>query len=108
MAMGRPKAALVLDAELREELEGLANSRSLPAGLVRRAKIILLCASGKTNLEIAQQLEASDVTVGLGRRRFLAQGVSGLYDETETSGVCRRLRAPNISLAASNQRLWAV
>ena len=81
MAMGRPKAALVLDVELREQLEGLANSRSLPAGLVRRAKIILLCASGKTNLEIAGQLETSDVTVGLWRRRFLAQGVSGLYDE---------------------------
>jgi len=32
MAMGRPKAALVLAAELREELEGLANSRCLPAG----------------------------------------------------------------------------
>ena len=47
MAMGRPKAALVLDAELREQLESLANSRALPAGLVRRAKIILLSASGK-------------------------------------------------------------
>ena len=80
MAMGRPKAALVLDAERREQLEDLANSRSLPAGLVRRAKIILLCASGKTNLEIARQLETSDVTVGLWRRRFLAYGVSGLYD----------------------------
>ena len=34
MAMGRPKAALVLDTELREQLESLANSRSLPAGLV--------------------------------------------------------------------------
>ena len=33
MAMGRPKATLVLDSELREELESLANSRSLPAGL---------------------------------------------------------------------------
>ena len=81
MAMGRPKTILVLDSELREQLESLANSRSLPAGLVRRARIILLCASGKTNLEIAQQVETSDVTVGLWRRRFLAQGVSGLYDE---------------------------
>ena len=81
MAMGRPKATLVLDAELREQLESLANSRSLPAGLVRRAKIILLCASGKTNWEVAQQLETSDVTVGLWRRRFLAQGFPGLYDE---------------------------
>src|SRR5580692_2147671 len=56
-AMGRPKAVLVLDAELREQLETLVNSRSLPAGLVRRAKIILLSASGKTNREIARQPE---------------------------------------------------
>jgi hypothetical protein len=53
MAMGRPKATLVLDPELREQLESLANSRSLPAGLVRRAKIILLSASGKNDREIS-------------------------------------------------------
>jgi hypothetical protein len=29
--MGRSKAALVLDTKLREQLESLANSRSLPA-----------------------------------------------------------------------------
>ena len=56
--MGRPKAVLVLDAELREQLESLANSRSLPAGLVRRAKIILLSASGKTNRKIARRLDS--------------------------------------------------
>jgi len=81
MPMGRPKATLVLDSELREQLESLANSRSLPAGLVRRAKIILLSASGKTNREIAPQLETSTNTVGLWRRRFLKHGVSGLYEE---------------------------
>src|SRR5258706_1511060 len=81
MAMGRPKAVLVLDAELREQLESLANSRSLPAGLVRRAKIILLSASGKTNVEIARQLETSKVTVSLWRCRFFRQGGSGLYDQ---------------------------
>ena len=63
MAMGRPKATLVLDSELREQLESLANSRSLPAGLVRRAKIILLSASGKNDREIASQLETSRTTV---------------------------------------------
>ena len=81
MAMGRPKATLVLDSELREQLGSLANSRSLPSGLVRRAKIILLSASGKNDREIARQLETSRNTVGLWRRRFLAQGVSGLYEE---------------------------
>jgi putative transposase len=79
MAMGRPKATLVLDFELREQLESLASSRSLPAGLVRQAKIILLSASGKTN--VARQLETSKVTVSVWRCRFLRHGVSGLYDE---------------------------
>lgn len=82
--MGRPKALLVLDAEQREQLESLANSRSLPAGLVRRAKIILLSASGKTNREIARQMGTSKVTVGVWRRRFLAHGARGLYDELRT------------------------
>jgi putative transposase len=56
MAMGRPKATLVLHPEQREQLEGLASSRSLPAELVGRAKIILLSASGKTNMQIARHL----------------------------------------------------
>jgi len=81
MAMGRPKAALVLSSEQREQLESLAHSRSLPAGLVSRARIILWSASGKTNLEIAQQLEVTEATVGKWRRRYLQQGVSGLHDE---------------------------
>ena len=81
MAMGRPKTALVLDAEQREQVESLANSRSLPAGLVSRAKIVLWSASGKTNLEIAQQLEMTNATVGKWRRRFLEQGIAGLHDE---------------------------
>jgi hypothetical protein len=38
MAMGRPKAKLGLTAGQREQLESLANSRSLPAGLVMRAR----------------------------------------------------------------------
>ena len=84
MAMGRPKALLVLDAEQREQLESFANSRSLPAGLVRRAKIILLSASGKTNREVARQMGTSKVTVGVWRRRFLAHGARGLYDELRT------------------------
>ncbi len=60
MAMGRPKAELVLTAGQREQLESLANSRSLPAGLVVRARIILLSAAGKTNQQIARQLRLSN------------------------------------------------
>lgn len=81
MAMGRPKAELVLRPEQREQLESLASSRSLPAGLVSRARIILWSASGKTNMQIASQLGLTKATVGKWRRRFLEQDVSGLHDE---------------------------
>jgi len=81
MAMGRPKARLVLSVEQREQLENLANSRSLSVGLVMRARIILLSAEGKTNQQIARQLRPSNATVGKWRRRFLEQDVPGLHDE---------------------------
>src|SRR5499427_1601285 len=81
MAIGRPKAALVLGAEQREQLESLAKSRSLPSGLVSRARIILLSASGKTNTEIARQLGCTNATVGKWRQRFVEQDVAGLHDE---------------------------
>src|SRR6202521_3238394 len=81
MAMGRPKAALVLRPEQREQLEGMASSRSLPAGLVSRARIILRSASGKANLQVARQLGLTNATVGKWRQRFLEQDVAGLHDE---------------------------
>ena len=81
MTWGRPKAALVLSAEQREQLESLAKSRSLSAGLVRRARIILLSASGQTNMQIARQLGLTNATVGKWRQRFLEQDVAGLHDE---------------------------
>jgi putative transposase len=56
MALGRPKAVLVLSAQQREQLERLASSRSLPAGLVARARMILMSAAGIDNQEIARQL----------------------------------------------------
>jgi putative transposase len=81
MAMGRPKAPLVLTVEQRQQLEGIVRSRTLPAGLVRRARIVLLSAAGKANQEIARQLDLTNATVGKWRRRFLEQDVTGLHDE---------------------------
>jgi putative transposase len=81
MALGRPKAVLSLRPEQREQLEAMARSRSLPAGLVTRVRIVLLGASGKTNQQIARQLGLTNATVGKWRRRFLEQDVTGLHDE---------------------------
>jgi putative transposase len=81
MALGRPKAALVVSAQQRQQLESLASSRSLPAGLVMRARMILMSAAGINNQEIARQLRTTKATVGKWRRRFLERDVAGLHDD---------------------------
>ena len=63
MAIGRPKAVLVLTAEERRELESLAHrSRSAPA-LARRARLVLACAEGHDNGVVARRLRMSPATV---------------------------------------------
>lgn len=81
MKTGRPKQLLVLSDEARQDLEGLSSSRSMPHGLVQRAKIILLAAQGNSNAHIADKLRISRPTVGIWRRRYLDHGLEGLHDE---------------------------
>ena len=56
MAKGRPLQPLEVSRDTRGELEALARSRSLPAGLVSRARIVLLCAEGLDNSAVAERL----------------------------------------------------
>ena len=81
MPRGRPLKPLVLSSVVREELQSLARSRSLPAGLVTRAQIVLRCADGIDNQVIAHELGTSRQTVGKWRERFRTDGLMGLYDE---------------------------
>ena len=81
MRTGRPKEPLVLSDEERAQVESFASSRSLPHGLVRRAKIILLSADGMPNTDIAHRLALTGNTVGKWRSRYLAEGIQGLYGE---------------------------
>lgn len=81
MAMGRPKAELVLSEEEQAQLQSLARSRSLPAALVQRANIVLACAAGATNSAVAQRFGTTNATVGKWRRRFVARRIAGLDDE---------------------------
>jgi putative transposase len=81
MGRGRPKKEVHLTDEERGHLQEIAGSRSLPAGLVRRAQIILLSASGLADTAIAEKVGLSNWTVGCWRKRYIAQGVEGLYDE---------------------------
>src|SRR5271167_1466087 len=81
MAIGRPKAELVLSAEEHAQVSALAASRALPHALVARAKLVLWAAQGESNSMIAERLGWSLPTVGKWRRRFVEQRISGLHDE---------------------------
>lgn len=81
MKTGRPKQPLEISAEEREQLQTIANSRSLPHGLVIRAQLVLMAADGMSNAAIAEKLALSRPSVGLWRRRYIEQGLRGLHDE---------------------------
>jgi putative transposase len=81
MRSGRPKAELVLSEEERAQLSSFVRSRSMPAALSNRARIVLSSADGEANNSIAQRLKLTNATVGKWRRRFIAQRIVGLYDD---------------------------
>ena len=80
--MGRPrKQEIELTGTERASLSDLVRSRSAPQGLVRRARIVLASAVGASNTAIAREVGLSIPAVGHWRKRFLEQGLAGLYGE---------------------------
>ncbi len=79
---GRPKKhkLVVSDAQIRELKELVQRARSHRA-LSFRAKIILFCASGKSNSIVAARLKTTPTTVGFWCKRFIAGGMESLWDE---------------------------
>jgi len=66
----------------RAELVSMARSRSLPAALALRARIVLACeGSGKASTEAAKTLGIDRNTVNKWRARYARDRISGLYDE---------------------------
>jgi putative transposase len=81
MPGGRPIPPLQLSGEVKNQLETIAKSRTLPYAQVRRAQIILMSAQGLTNTVIAKRVGLSIRMVGIWRQRFIDQGLMGLYDQ---------------------------
>lgn len=69
----------------REELERWAQSRTLPAGDVFRARLILALVDGMSYREIEKKLGASAPTVSLWKRRFEESGLAGLQGQHKGS-----------------------
>ena len=86
MPRGRPLSELTLSPAEHDQLVALTRARSMPHALVTRARIVLLAADGASNTAIAQRLGLSKPTVGMWRRRYLRQRISGLYDELRPGG----------------------
>jgi len=79
--MGKPAVAIVLDGDERLALERLARGHKVWASVARRARIVLLAAEGRQNKEIAREVGCEQMTAGKWRKRYVADGIDGLYDE---------------------------
>jgi len=78
---GRPKALLELTSDEDEQLERWVRRRKSAQALALRSRIVLACATGLTNKEVAAQLGVSMPTVGKWRGRFVESRLDGLVDE---------------------------
>lgn len=70
--------SILLSEEQKLELGRIAQSRSLPAGYVFRAKLILMLAEGASYSAIKDRLGTTAPTISRWKQRFLATGVEGL------------------------------
>jgi transposase len=81
MPIGRPKSLLVLTDDERTTLVNWANRPTSAQRLSLRARIVLACAEGRTNTEVAAILKITLPTVGKWRQRFVDNRLDGLVDE---------------------------
>jgi transposase len=83
---GRPVVTINLKAEEAAALEALTRRRKTAQCHALRARIVLRCAEGAANKDVAAELGVSQAMVGKWRRRFAEAGLDGLHDEPRPGG----------------------
>ena len=84
---GRAKAQINLSATEREQLQAWARRRTTAQALAQRSRIVLECAAGTPNQDVASRLECTPQTVSKWRNRFAQQRLDGLLDATTPRGA---------------------
>ena len=69
----------MLTVEQRRELEARVRSRNLRAGDVRKARLVLMLAEGRSYRAVQDALGCSSAYVARWKNRFEAEGLAGLY-----------------------------
>src|SRR6266851_2104679 len=88
-----PDGELGLAPRERKELRDRVRSRTLPAEDVRRARLILLLAQGKSYLTIRQLLGCNPNYISRWKGRFEAERLAGLYSRHRGRAVEKRTPA---------------
>jgi transposase len=78
---GRPKAELVLSDVERDTLLRWSRRAKTSQALALRSKIVLACADGATNKDVAARLGIWPQTVSKWRARFVCDRLEGLSDQ---------------------------
>jgi transposase len=92
--MGSYQAVIKLSAEEREELTGWSKSRTLPAGDVFKARLILALADGRSYSTVEAELNTSRPTIARWRARFEEARIEGL--EGQHRGSRPRKATPSV------------
>lgn len=80
MSRGRAVAEITLTKDEQSKLEELSRRGKTGQAMALRCRIILECAKGRINTEVAYSLKISLPTVGKWRQRFSAGRLGGLGD----------------------------
>jgi transposase-like protein len=93
----RQLAPLILSDDERAELKSLTMRRKTAQALALRARIVLTCAEGGQNTEVAAKLGLDRQTVRKWRRRFIEQRVAGLSRRAALRRASHDRRCPHRS-----------
>jgi transposase len=98
MRTGRPIPELILSEKEREALENWARRPKSAQALALRARMVLRCAEGLTNTQVAGQVGVRAATVGKWRQRFVEGRLDGLLDEPRP-GAPRKITDADVERA---------